>query len=404
MIQDPGEQIDMRIAFIGGWLSWQSFGVKEVVEHLSAALAARGHDVRVFGIADKEWREGGAVNWSGAPAQAFDSIGPKSFGFAPGLQSAIEAFSPDVIHAHGLWIYGSLVSSRLGRRGFPNVISPHGMLDPWALKQSRKKKLIAGKLFEDGHLRDAAAIHALNTEELAAIRAYCPETPVAVLPNGVNLPDPITVLPPPTWRALLPIDARVLLYLGRLHRKKNLLRLIEAFAATRCNPWHLVIAGPDQDGEEAILRKSAAALGILERVHFVGSQFGADKTASFAAADGFVLPSFSEGLPMAVLEAWAAQVPVLMSEQCNLPNSFVEKAALATGVETDAIADTLRNFFEMPHGRRVAIGARGFSLVSRDYSWAGVASHFETLYEWCHHQGSPNAPSFLRFTQARVGV
>jgi len=394
----------MRIAFIGGWLSWHSFGVKEVVEHLSAALAARGHDVRVFGIADEGWREGGANNWSGAPAQAFDSIGPNRFGFTPGLQSAIEAFRPDVIHAHGLWIYGSLVSYRLGRRGFPNVISPHGMLDPWALQQSRKKKLIARKLFEDGHLRNATAIHALNTEESAAIRAYCPETPVAVLPNGVDLPDPTTVLPPPAWRAFLPSNARVLLYLGRLHRKKNLLSLIEAFAATKCNPWHLVIAGPDQDGEEAILRESVAALGISERVHFVGSQFGADKTASFAAADGFVLPSLSEGLPMAVLEAWAAQVPVLMSEQCNLPNGFVERAALSTGVETDTIAHTLRNFFAMPHSRRAAIGARGFSLVSRDYSWVGVASHFETLYEWCHDQGSSKAPSFLSVTQSGVSV
>lgn len=295
-------------------------------------------------------------------------------------------------------MYGSLVSWRLRKRGFANVISPHGMLDPWALQQSRKKKLIAGKLFENGNLRDATAIHALNTEEATAIRAYSSETPIVVLPNGVDLPDPAMVSPTPAWRALLPDDARVLLYLGRLNQKKNLTPLVEAFAATQRNPWHLVIAGPDQNGEEAILRKTVAAQGVTERVHFIGAQFGADKLASFAAADGFVLPSMSEGLPMAVLEAWAARVPVLMSEECNLPKGFAEGAALPTGLKKDTIAQSLESFFALTQDERAIIGNRGFRLVSKDYSWAGVASRFETLYEWCN---DPSRPRPLDFATVR---
>lgn len=384
----------MRIAFIGANLSWRAFGVKVVMESLSAALAARGHDVRVFGIADVAWREGGEKNWSGAPACVFDTIGPKKFGFAPGLQSAVEAFRPDLVHAHGLWMYGSLVSWRLRKRGFANVISPHGMLDPWALQQSRKKKLIAGKLFENGNLRDATVIHALNTEEAAAIRAYSSETPIAVLPNGVDLTDPSTVSLTPAWRALLPDDARVLLYLGRLHQKKNLTLLVEAFAATQRNPWHLVIAGPDQNGEAEILRRTILAQGVSERVHFIGAQFGADKLASLEAADGFVLPSMSEGLPMAVLEAWAASVPVLMSEECNLPKGFAEGAALPTGLKKDTIARSLDNFFALTQDERNVMGKRGFNLVTKDYSWAAVASQFETLYEWCTDLGRPLSSDF----------
>lgn len=394
----------MRIAFIGGSLSWRAFGVKVVLERLSAALAERGEDIKVFGMEDEAWSQVDVSNWTGAAARTFATIGPQKFGFAPGLQAAVEAFRPDIIHSHGLWMYNSVVSSGLRQHGIPNVISPHGMLDHWALQQSRKKKLVAGKLFENRHLSNAACLHALNAEEAASLRSYGLTTPVAVLPNGVDLPKPEKVPLAPAWRARLPNDARVLLYLGRLHRKKNLRALVQAFAAAHRDPWNLVIAGPDQDNEVATLQRCAAERGIAERVHFVGAQFDADKSASFAAADGFVLPSLSEGLPMAVLEAWAARVPVLMSEECNLPNGFLQGAAFPTGVTAETIAQVLREFFDLSHERRAEIGGRGLELVRRDYSWAGVASHFVTLYEWCQSLPRSEAPDFLNLGQSEIGT
>lgn len=389
----------MRIAFIGGPLSRHASGVKEVVEHLSAALARAGHEVCVFGLDDSGWRAGDAAAWSGAKAQVFSTRGPAAFGYAPGIGAAIRAFRPDVVHAHGIWMYGSAVSAGLASQGVVNVISPHGMLDAWALRRSRLKKLLVSVLFERRHLRTAGCLHALNIDEATAIRAFGLKTPIAVIPNGVDLPLTVATPPAPGWRAALPAEAKVLLFLGRLHRKKNLGALIKAFTQARRAPWHLIIVGPDQDGERASLQAQAARLGAAAWVHFSGPVFGQEKAASFAAADAFVLPSLSEGLPMAVLEAWAARLPVAMSKACNLPEGFASGAALDTDTQPDKIAEALRVLFEMPHEKRASMGAVGRALVERDYSWDKVAASFAELYWWCCSPECGNQPGFVELKQ-----
>jgi len=124
-----------------------------------------------------------------------------------------------------------------------------------------------------------------------------------------------------------------------------------------------------RDGHEQELRALASTQGLNESVHFIGPQFEELKAACFQAADAFILPSVSEGLPMTVLEAWAYGLPVLMTRQCNLPEGQAARAALMMEPDADSIVETLRRLFSMSEAERAATGARGRLLVEERYLW-----------------------------------
>jgi poly(glycerol-phosphate) alpha-glucosyltransferase len=293
-------------------------------------------------------------------------------------------------------MYTSVASLRWAKRGSPYVISPHGMLDPWAVKNSRWKKRLAGALYEHRHLRGAACLHALSHAEAEAFRAYGLRNPVCVIPNGVEIPAGRPPVPAP-WKGKLPKDARVLFYIGRLHPKKGLETLLRGWSTVQRDAnrsgWHLVIAGWDQDGHEQELRALAGTLGLHDSVHFIGPQFGELKAACFQAAAAFILPSVSEGLPMTVLEAWAYGLPVLMTRQCNLPSGFEAGAALRIDPEAESIAGELQFLFQMSDADRSVIGERGLALVKERHQWSTVAAQMIAVYEWA--LGAGPAPDCL---------
>ncbi|MCB1809832.1 MAG: glycosyltransferase, partial [Candidatus Competibacteraceae bacterium] len=116
--------------------------------------------------------------------------------------------------------------------------------------------------------------------------------------------------------------------------------------------------------------------------------FNENKAASFTRADAFVLPSFSEGLPMAVLEAWSYSLPVLMTPQCNLPEGFEAEAAIAVMPEVSGIAAGLSTLFNLPESERLAIGQRGYKLVTERFTWTTVAAQMYAVYAWVLGQGA----------------
>jgi glycosyltransferase involved in cell wall biosynthesis len=201
----------------------------------------------------------------------------------------------------------------------------------------------------------------------------------------------------------------VLLYLGRLHPKKNLVTLLKAWVAVqkarvrsqKSDEWLLAIAGWDQGGHEEKLQRLATQLGIAwchitehltsnrTSLVFLGPQFGTDKDACYRACDAFVLPSLSEGLPMTVLEAWAYAKPVLMTPECNLPEGFAAEAAQRMGTTANEIATGLRQLVEMTEGERKETGIRGRTLVAAKFSWPRIGQRMLAVYEWVLGGGTP---------------
>jgi poly(glycerol-phosphate) alpha-glucosyltransferase len=272
------------------------------------------------------------------------------------------------------------------------------MLDPWALAQRRWIKRAAWHLFERGNLERAGAVQALCSAELELIRAQGVRSPVAIIPNAVSLPPleevPATATLPP-WS---PGADRVLLFLSRFHAKKGVEPLLRAWTSVQSQAkragWRLVLLGYGDEGRLALQVAEAQRRGELAGVEVGGPCFGAGKAAALSAASAFVLPSLSEGQPMAALEAMAHRLPCLLSAACNLPLAFSAGAALPAEPEPTALAAVLEHLFSLSAADRSAMGRAGRDLVAAQYSWPRVARHTWELYTWI--LGGGERPEFVQ--------
>jgi len=319
------------------------------------------------------------------------------FEYAPDLIDVLVKAKVDLAYFVGLWKYPSVAALRWGSEtGKPFMVAPHGMLDSWAVRNSGAKKRIAAWLFQNTQLKKASCVRALCPAEATSIRAYGLKNPICVIPNGIDLP---TITPGRESVAAdspFPSDRRVALYLGRLHPKKGLANLLGAWnrtQRTQDKEWMLAIAGWDQGGHEAELKQQATDLGIRwgdttsrfpadYSALFLGPQFGDAKGKIYFHCDAFILPSFSEGLPMVVLEAWAYGKPVLMTPECNLPEGFTANAALRIEPTIDSITEGLRQLFEMSADERQIMGKLGLALVKDRFVWSKIAPEMMSVYEW----------------------
>ena len=384
-------------------MSRRAGGVFDANRQLARALHAAGDDVRVFGVADASTEDDRAA-WDPVPVAVAAAHGPRRLGFAPQLSPLLRTSDPEIVHTHGLWTYASravLQWHRSTRR--PHVVHPHGMLDPWALRNGRWKKRLAALLYENAHLREAACLRALCLAELEAVRAAGYTNPVCLIPNGVSLPDrPSAESPGATAQS-----GKSLLYLGRLHPKKGLAHLLKGWAmAGAPAEWHLTIAGWDEAGHAADLKQLATTLGLSWEEHrdgnppairsnraerasirFTGPLFGQAKDSAYRNCSAFVLPSLSEGLPMTVLEAWSHRKPVLMTAACNLPEGVAANAALEILPTAEGVAEGLRQCFALDDQARRAIGSNGYRLVEDRFAWPQVAARLRTVNAWLVNGG-----------------
>jgi poly(glycerol-phosphate) alpha-glucosyltransferase len=260
------------------------------------------------------------------------------------------------------------------------------MLDSWALNNSRIKKKFAGVAFENQHLRRADFIHALNASEAEAIRAVGLRNAIVTIPNGASLPEA---------RASEPMDgARKMVFLGRLHPKKGLPAFIRAWSAVRESAsfrgWTLSVAGWDQGQHEAELKALVAELGCGDAVEFVGPRFGEQKERFLREASAFVLPSQSEGLPMAVLEAWSMGLPTLITRQCNLPEAFSAGAAVELPLDQEGMQMVLERFVTASPAELRSIGESGRQLVAQKFTWPVIGRQMLHAYENILHSPSGN--------------
>jgi glycosyltransferase involved in cell wall biosynthesis len=351
---------------------------------LATAQRGLGLDARVLGVTDPA-----------APALAvesfvrtFDTIGPLRFGWTPRMLDALVEDAPDVVHQHGLFTAQSDFVRRWQRRSEkPVMLAPHGALEPWAWRQSRWKKRLFGAFVERDNLARVACLHAATEQEASNLRDLGFRHPIAVVPNGVP-PDaflPLNGTPPfaSMWDAAA--NRRLLLFMGRLHPKKGLLNLLDAWAMVarerQREDWLLVVAGPDERGHLARLRRKVADLNLTRDVLFTGLLLGHPKRSALHAADAFVLPSFSEGFSVAVLEAMAAGAPIVLTEPCNF-----DVASLGAGVmaepSSDSIAEGLRTIVSMSESERAAMGGRARAVVAARYTADRAARDLADVYAW----------------------
>ena len=341
----------------------------EAVAHHAWMLRGLGAEVPVFALEDRHSADDRA-RFGASPVMVCPVRGPAAIGYAPALIGELLAADLDCLHQHGIWMYPSragLVWARRSRR--PYIVSPHGMLDPWITARGRWKKALARVGYERAAWREAWALHALTASEAADIGRESGRNDSVVIPNPAPPLGPGEPTPRPPHVA----------YLGRIHPKKNVLALVAAWSRAKLPEGaRLTIAGWGAPEDVAALE--AAVAGAPASVAFVGPLFGDAKENLLAGARFMILPSHSEGLPVAVLESWAAGTPTIMTEECNLPEGFAACAALECGYDAPAIATALERGLALGPDDWLAMAQSARELAGGRFSSATVAAQWAEVY------------------------
>lgn len=376
MTQSEQPLTGLRIGLLSAWASRLNGGVFEAVVAQSRIIRELGGEPVVFGLSNAHADDDRAA-FAPSAVHNLATVGPAQIGFAPGLSAALLGADLDILHVHGVWMGHSRSGLHWARQsGKPYVISPHGMLDPWITARGKAKKALARTGYERANWRAAWAFHALTAHEAQDIeRETGRQGRAIVIPNASPTADP---------QRDFVRDARQpqFLYLGRIHPKKNIGRLIEAWNAQqpvlKAIGAELIIAGWGAADDVAALERQVASAS--ESVRFVGPVYGADKAALFRSSRFFVLPSQSEGLPMVILEAWAVGTPTLMSGQCNLPEGYEAGAALDCGQTVDSIGAVLAEAAQMAPQDWASMAASATGLATGAFSSAQVSRKWGEAY------------------------
>jgi glycosyltransferase involved in cell wall biosynthesis len=347
--------------FVAAGIGAAHSGVATVVREISAALAAKGAHISII---SKE--RGSVPEVPGVAVQGVRST--------LALARAVRAEASGIVAVHGFWAPPLVAGCAAAlSAGSPVLLSPHGMFSPYsfAVRGGRKRLMLA--LGARRLLERVSAFHATCEAEADEIRALGLMQPIHVIPNGVALPPPMAS----------PVESsvRTLLFMSRIHPKKGLPLLLEAWAplAAVRPDWRLVIAGPDEGGHAAEVVARAAELRV--ELSFSGMIEGETKAKALANADLFVLPTANENFGLVVAEALAAGTPVITTTGTPWKGLQTHSAGWWVPQERDALKAALAEATALPCETLLAMGARGRAFVAGSFSWEGVAARYADALE-----------------------
>ncbi len=387
----------MRIVLTIPSLDRTAGGTSAAVAALARSLAAHGRDVSVVSFASERplLDETDADDHSPAVTLVEHRSSPWGLWgnlsrFGDALRAAVAGRDEVVIHDNGIWLPVNHRVAAVARSwAVPRIVSPHGMLEPWSLDQGAWKKKAAWWLYQRRDLRTADAVVATAEQEAGNIRRVGIDRPVATIPNGVDVPGES---PPPS--RLVSSQKRTALFLSRIHEKKGLPNLVEAWARLRPEEWRVVIAGPDEDGHEAEVRRRIAERGLTDDFSFVGPVQGAEKWGLYQGADLFVLPTHSENFGIVVAEALSCGTPVVTTRGAPWRDLVDHDCGWWVDVGVKPLAEALAEAVRLSPADRRAMGRRGGDLVEEKYTWPRVAEAFDETYAWVLGDGEP--PEHIR--------
>ncbi len=381
----------MRVLHIIPSLAARDGGPTKAVVEMCRELVRRGHQAAIYttnldGAGELDVPLEVPVNVMGAQVRYFSVGASKYYKISSRLAAALRSEIPNcsVVHIHSLYQFPSTIAAHYCRRfRVPYLIQPHGVLDPFMYRHHRLRKWLYEILIERRNLKGAAAVHFTTRDEMALARSHGLIFRSAVVPLGVGLEQDGTADGALLRRAFPEtFGKRLILFFGRLNFKKGLDILAHAFGEVgrRCDDVHLVIGGPDNDGYSREVKDWLRGEGVLAKTTFAGMLLGELKAATLAAADLFVLPSYTENFGIAVVEAMAAGLPVVISNKVNIWREVEEAGAgLVVNPEAHEVAGAILKLLEEPTlGKKM--GERGRRLARESFSWDAAGDQLVALY------------------------
>jgi glycosyltransferase involved in cell wall biosynthesis len=289
----------------------------------------------------------------------------------------------DILHTHYLFSFAPTCAAAIARqKKIPYIVTPYGMLTAWALAHQRLKKQIYS-IIERHNLNQAVAIHCSTPGELQDVCNYQVSNPSFVIPYGVHLQPLQPQAKQHLHRAYgIPDTTPIVLFLSRLHPKKRPDLLLEALhqLASLNHDFHLILAGSGEPDYLSYLSNLISSLGLQSQTSMTGFVTGKDKDLLLQGSDLFVLPSFSENFGIAIAEAMAAGLPVIITPDVQIaPDIAAETAGLIVEGEVDALRGAIAQLLTSPDLRH-QLGENGKRLVSRRYCWSAIASNLSHVY------------------------
>jgi len=397
----------VRILHLIANLSASTGGPAEACLGLCRQLVTRGHDVSIYTTTFGERETGQAkaarpldvpVYDGGVEIRFFAGVGRGVYQWSPSLFRALYRKLPkvDIVHIHSIYLFHSTVGTYLCRRfRVPYIIKPHGTLDPYMRQRHRVRKWLHEMIVERLSFRYAAAIQFTAAQEMALAtgsrigKRLFEHTVGTIVPNGVVIPE---AFEPSTFgtdteglinRFPELRSKRIVLFLGRINFKKGLDILSTSFArlCRQRDDVHLLIAGPDSEGYGRRVKEWLRAEKVLDRVTFAGMLRGTYKNAAFKISEIFVLPSYSENFGIAIVEAMAHGLPVVVSDRVNICAEIADAAAgLVIRCDADELEAALSTLLADSELRRV-MGERGNHMVRRTFTWEVATEQMISLYE-----------------------
>jgi glycosyltransferase involved in cell wall biosynthesis len=399
----------MKILHILTSINPKHGGTVEATKQMALTMQARGVEADVLTLVspEKGWDE----NWP-VPLKVLGGTFSRycyTRALAPWLRENHTQYAAVIVH--GVWRYPSWGAQRvLDGTGTPYFLFTHGMLDPWfekAYPGKHLKKATWWRIREHRALRDARAVLFTSQAEMElspkSFRPYqCRGvvTGLGVAPPPAPTPDQLTA-----FYARFPHlrSTRNVLFLGRIHKKKGCDLLIRAFgeAASQDPALRLVIAGDDEEGKRPDLEKIAFSLGVADRITWAGHLDGDAKWGAFRAAEVFVLPSHSENYGIALVEALACGVPVLITDKVNTWQEVADcRAGLVAEDTFEGALSLLRNWLALTTEEQERMRLNAFSCYQQRFEPDGFAERF---IEFLKRELEPSAPASSRPAYQALG-
>lgn len=306
----------------------------------------------------------------GVKIQFFDTKVLRWFNLLKEFRFFLLKENPSIVHINGIWSPQNWGFQKVAQElGIPVVLSPHGMLEPWILAHNPWKKKIGLFLYQNKAIHSAEHLHATAIMEKESIRNLGYKNNLTIIPNGIDISE--------VKKKKEFYGSKKIIFLSRIHPKKGIELLLEAWRITNTQGWTLEIAG---NGDANYIKNLNESAGDISNVHFVGAKYGEEKWNFLRSADVMVLPTHSENFGIVIAEALAVGLPVITTTGTPWEDLNTHECGWWIDLSVENLSHTLTSVFLKNSHELKELGENGIKLIESKYNIKQMGIDIKDLY------------------------